>query len=81
MTQRAMDILNRWIAETVKPVQAEDMSREAHRLANEFMAYAADAGLNVGKLETDLGEDLVAKMAEALETAADAESGHVVTED
>ena len=81
MTQRAIDILNRWIADTVKPVPPEQTSREATRLANEFMAYATDAGLNVEKLEVDLGEDLVARMTEALETAADAESGHVLTDE
>jgi len=81
MTQRAIDILNRWIAETVKPVPSEEMPREADRLANEFMAYAADAGLNVEKLEVELGEELVARMTEALESAADAESGHVLTDE
>lgn len=81
MTQRAIDILNRWIEETVKPVPPDEISREAHRLANEFMAYAADAGLNVERLEIDLGEDLAARMTEALETAADAKSGHVLTDD
>jgi len=81
MTQRAIDILNSWIAETVRPVPPDELSREAHRLANEFMAYAADAGLKVETLEIDLGEDLVARMTEALETAADVESGHVLTDD
>jgi hypothetical protein len=81
VTQRAIDILNRWIEDTVKPVPPEEMSREANRLANEFTAYAADTGLSIERLEIDLGEDLAARMTEALETAADAESGHVLTDD
>jgi hypothetical protein len=81
MTQRAIEILNRWIADTVKPVPPDEISSEANRLANEFMAYAADAGLNVERLEIDLGEDLAARMTEALQTAADAQSGHVLTDD
>ena len=81
MTERAIDILNRWIADTVKPVPSEETPREADRLANEFMAYAADAGLNVEKLEVELGEKLVARMTAALETAADVESGHVLAND
>lgn len=70
MTQRAIDILNRWVAETVRPVPPEEIGKEAARLATEFTAYAEDAGLNVQNLETDISEDLKTFMADALKVAA-----------
>lgn len=66
MTQHAVDILNRWIAETVHAVAPEDAAKEAARLVTEFTAYAEDAGLNIEELEVDLGQDLLATMKEAL---------------
>ena len=45
MTQHAIDILNRWVAETVRPVPPAEAAKEAARLATEFTAYAEDAGL------------------------------------
>lgn len=75
MTQHAIDILSRWIVETLKPVPPDQVEKEAARLAAEFSAYAEDAGLNVEELEVDLGEDLVSHMADALNAVAD--SGEV----
>ena len=57
MSQQAIDILNRWMAEAVRPVPAEQMDKEAARLATEFAAYAEDAGLSIEELELDVGED------------------------
>lgn len=74
MTQHAIDILNRWIAETVRAVPPEETAKEAARLATEFTAYAEDAGLNVEELELDVGEDLTSYMTDALVAAADAEA-------
>ena len=73
MTQQAVDILNRWIAETVRAVPAEESGKEAARLVTEFTAYAEDAGLNLEELEVDLGQDLLATMKEALLAAAGAD--------
>ena len=70
MTHHAVDILNRWIAETVRAVPPEEAAEEAARLATEFRAYAGDAGLNLEELEVDLGQDLLATMHEALIAAA-----------
>ena len=81
MTQQAIDILNRWITETVRAVPADQTAKEATRLATEFSAYAEDAGLNLEELEIDLGEDLVSHMTDALKAAADAEKGELVVDD
>jgi hypothetical protein len=70
MSQRTLDILNRWIAETVKRVPAEEIPKEAKRLATEFSAFAADAGMNVENLETEISEDLETFMVDALKAAA-----------
>lgn len=70
MSQRTLDILNRWIAETVKPVPAEEIPKESKRLATEFSAFAADAGMNLENLETEISEDLQTFMADALKAAA-----------
>ena len=70
MSQRTLDILNRWIAETVKPVPAEEIPKEAKRLATEFTAFAADAGMNVEDLEIEISEDLETFMVDALKAAA-----------
>lgn len=74
MSQRAIDILNRWVAEAVRPVPAERMEKEAIRLAAEFTAYAEDAGLRIENLEVDVGEDIVSYMKDALTEAADAQA-------
>jgi hypothetical protein len=74
MTQQTIDILNRWIAETVRPVPPDQTDREAARLAAEFTAYAGDAGLKVEDIEFDVGEDLQSHMKEALEAAAEADT-------
>jgi len=81
MSQRTIDLLNRWIAETVHPVPAAEVEKEAKRLATEFTAFAADAGLNVENLETDISEDLEAFMADALKAAAGTETGDLLDED
>jgi hypothetical protein len=73
MTHHAVDILQRWIAETVHAVAPEEAAKEAARLVTEFRAYAEDAGLNLEELEVDLGQDLLATMQEALIAAAEAE--------
>lgn len=70
MSQRTIDLLNRWIAETVRPVPAGEVEKEAKRLATEFSAFAADAGLNVENLETEISENLETFMADALKAAA-----------
>lgn len=67
MSQRTRDILARWVADSLRPVSAEARSREAKRLAAEFAAYAADAGINLDRLEEELGTDLAAYMEEALD--------------
>ena len=69
MSQRTLDILNRWIAETVRPVPVEEIQKEANRLATEFSAFAADAGVDIESLETDISEDLETFMADALKAA------------
>ena len=55
MSQRTIDLLNRWVAETVRPVPEGDLEKEARRLATEFTAFAADAGVNLENLETEIG--------------------------
>ena len=81
MTQHAMDILNRWVAETVRAAPPEQIAKEAARLATEFTAYAEDAGLNIEKLEVDIGEDILSYMRDALIAAADAESGGLLADE
>jgi len=69
MSRMATTLLARWIAENVRPVAAEKREQEAARLAAEFVAYAADAGLSpvdLEELEEDIGEDLVGQMEDAL---------------
>lgn len=67
MSQQAVDILQRWMADAVRPVSRADIPKEASRLATEFTAYAEDAGLNLDELVVDLGEDIATHMADALE--------------
>ena len=81
MTQHAIDILNRWVAETVRPVPPAEAAKEAARLATEFTAYAEDAGLRVEQLELDIGEDILSFMTDALQAAADAESDGVLADE
>jgi len=81
MTQHAIDILNRWVAETVRPVPPAEAAKEAARLATEFTAYAEDAGLRIEQLELDIGEDILSFLTDALQTAADAESDGVLADD
>jgi len=81
MTQQAVDILNRWIAETVHVVAPEEADKEAARLVAEFTAYADDAGLNLDELEVDLGQDLLATMKEALLAVAVAETGDLLADE
>jgi hypothetical protein len=80
MTQHAMDILNRWVAETVRAAP-EQIAKEAARLATEFTAYAEDAGLNMEELEVDIGEDILSYMRDALLAAADAESDGLLADE
>jgi hypothetical protein len=70
MSKQAVDTLARWIAESVRPVPEDARGKEAERLATEFAAYAADAGINIERLEEELGEDLVSHMEDALEALA-----------
>jgi len=70
MSQRTLDILNRWIDETVRPVAADEIPKEAKRLATEFSAFAMDAGVDIENLETEISEDLETFMADALKAAA-----------
>lgn len=70
MSQRTIDLLNRWVADTVRAVPTAEVEKEAKRLATEFSAFAADAGLNVENLETEISEDLETFMADALKAAA-----------
>jgi hypothetical protein len=72
MSHRTVELLNRWVTDTVRPVPAADIQKEAERLAAEFTAFAADAGFSVEKLEEDVGEDLVGYMIDALEALAEA---------
>jgi hypothetical protein len=81
MTQQAIDILNRWIAETVHAVVPEEADKEAARLVAEFTAYAEDAGLNLEELEVDLGQDLLATMKEALLAACGTEEDDLLADD
>lgn len=81
MSQRTIDLLNRWVAETVRPVPSADIGKEAKRLATEFSAFAADAGLNVENLETDISEDLEAFMADALRALTGVGADDVLDDD
>ena len=81
MSHRTVDLLNRWVADTVHAVPAEETQKEAQRLAVEFTAFAADAGVNLEKLEDDIGEDLVSFMIDALQAAADSESRDLAADD
>ena len=79
MSQRTIDILHRWMAETVRPVPPDDVPKEAKRLATEFSAFATDAGMDIENLETEISEDLETFMADALKAAmgvADEEEQH-----
>jgi hypothetical protein len=67
MSKQGVDSLERWIAESVRPVPSADIHNEAERLAAEFAAYAADAGIDLERLEEEIGEDLVSRMEDALE--------------
>jgi hypothetical protein len=69
MSRGTLDILERWVAETVRPVPVEEIEKEAERLATEFSAFAADAGINIENLETEITEDLPSYMADALRAA------------
>jgi hypothetical protein len=71
VSKQAIDALARWIAESVRAVPAEATRKEAQRLANEFTAYATDAGISIEQLEEDIGRDLVSRMEDALKEAAD----------
>jgi hypothetical protein len=71
MSKLAVDALSRWIAEWVRPVHEDAIAKEAERLAAEFTAYAADAGIDIGRLEEDIGEDLTSFMEDALAEAAE----------
>ncbi len=73
MSQHAVEILKRWIAEAVRAVPAEETAREAARLSVEFSAYAEDAGLKVQELELDIGQDLPSFMKDAIEAAREEE--------
>ena len=70
MGQQAIDVLTRWIAETVHAVPADSLRKEADRLVTEFTAYATDAGISVERLEEDIGEDILSYMRSALEAAS-----------
>jgi hypothetical protein len=70
MSQRTLDILTHWVAENVRPVPPDEIEKEAKRLAAEFSAFAADAGVNIENLETEITEDLEAFMADALKAVA-----------
>jgi len=78
MSQQAVDILSRWIAETLRAVPEDDIPKEAARLAAEFSAYAEDANVDIEDLEVDLGEDLISHMAEALRTLANEETADLL---
>ena len=70
MTQDAVDLLTKWVAENVRPVPPDAIKAEAARLATEFAAYARDAGLarsDIAELEEDVAEDLKGYMENALE--------------
>ncbi len=73
MNKQAIDALARWIAEWVRPVPSDSIRKEAERLATEFAAYAADAGIDLDRLEEEIGEDIVSRMEDALEEAAGAD--------
>lgn len=70
MSHRTVELLNRWVSDTIRPVPPDQTRREAERLAVEFTAFAADAGVNLERLEEDIGTDLVAYMVDALEALA-----------
>lgn len=71
MSKHAVTALTLWIAESVRAVPSRDAPKEARRLATEFAAYAADAGIDVEQLEVEIGGDLVSRMEEALEAAGE----------
>jgi hypothetical protein len=75
MGHRTVELLSRWVADTVRRVPADQTRKEAERLAAEFTAFAADAGLYLERLEEDIGTDLVIYMVDALEALAAADEG------
>jgi hypothetical protein len=72
MRKQSVDALSRWIAESVRAVPRDKARKEARRLTTEFAAYAADAGINVAELEEEIGQDIMSRMEEALESAEEA---------
>ncbi len=77
MSKHAVAALTRWIAESVRAVPPREARKEARRLATEFAAYAADAGIDVEQLEVEIGGDLVSRMEEALEAAGESDGDSV----
>ncbi len=75
MRKQAIDALARWIAESVQAVPSQSIPKEAERLATEFTAFATDAGINLERLEEEIGQDILSRMEVALEEAA-ATDGH-----
>ncbi len=73
MRKQSVDALARWIAEWVRPVPSNSIPKEAARLATEFGAYAADAGINVQHLEEEIGQEITSRMQGALEEMSGAE--------
>ncbi len=76
MAQAALDLLKRWMAETIRAVPEADIESEATRLAGEFTAYARDAGLSaadLAELEEDMAATLENRMEEALKAASEAD--------
>jgi hypothetical protein len=72
MRDRSTDLLERWIAENVRPVPPAQRNSEARRLAVEFSAFARDADMSdadLAELEEEIGVDLGSHMAEALDIA------------
>lgn len=78
---RRTDVLNRWVADTLRAVPPAEIRKEAERLAAEFTAFAADAGMNLERLEEDLGDNLVNYMVDALEAVAAADAGRLSRDD
>src|SRR5262245_6483251 len=73
MSNRAIQFLNDWVNEHVKPIPYPAHLAEARRLAKECVADAKKQGISKKELEEDLGQGLVSELKDALDTRADEE--------
>jgi hypothetical protein len=66
----ALDFLDRWEADHVEAVPADQRDKEAERLAANCREDAIRAGIVIAELEQASGGDLVKSFRDALDEAA-----------